>query len=157
MKKMKGKVFAYITAQQHLLVFRHPYAPEAGIQVPAGTIEAQERPEVAVLREAFEETGLSDLTLHCFLGEQVRDMVDFGRTEIHHRFFYHLQYHGTPGPTWRHEELYHSGPTPVTPVIFEFFWAPLPDGIPPLIADHGILLPQLVKLFPFDEKSQANT
>jgi hypothetical protein len=26
-----------------LLVFRHPDAPEAGIQVPAGTVEANER------------------------------------------------------------------------------------------------------------------
>ncbi len=39
MRKIKHKVFAYITSQHQLLVFRHPYAPEAGIQVPAGTIE----------------------------------------------------------------------------------------------------------------------
>lgn len=140
------KAFAYITAQHHLLVFRQPYALEAGIQVPAGTIEEHEQAEKAVLREAFEETGLADLTLNCCLGEYERDMADFGRDEIHHRFFYHLQYHGKLVSTWQHEELYHSSSPSSTPVVFEFFWAPLPFGVPPLIADHGIILPQLVKI-----------
>jgi hypothetical protein len=54
-RKVKHKVFAYITHCNRLLVFVHPFAPEAGIQVPAGTIKANERPEEAVLREAFEE------------------------------------------------------------------------------------------------------
>ncbi len=60
MKEIKDKVFAYITHRNHLLVFIHPFAPEAGIQVPTGIIKANERPEAAILREAFEETGLSD-------------------------------------------------------------------------------------------------
>ena len=59
MKQVKYKVFAYITNRQWLLLFTHLNAPEAGIQVPAGTIEAGESPEEAVLREVFEETGLS--------------------------------------------------------------------------------------------------
>jgi ADP-ribose pyrophosphatase YjhB (NUDIX family) len=54
-------VLAYITCQQKLLVFRHSYEPEAGIQVPAGTIEEGEPPEQAVLCEAFAETGLTGL------------------------------------------------------------------------------------------------
>ncbi len=52
MKKIKHKVFAYITHGHHLLVFRHLYVPEAGIQVPAGTVEENERSEDAVLRNA---------------------------------------------------------------------------------------------------------
>jgi 8-oxo-dGTP diphosphatase len=146
MRKIKHKVFAYITYHQQLLVFRQPYAPEAGIQVPAGTIEEYEHAEKAVLREAFEESGLTDLTLDHFLGEHERDMSDFGRDEIHHRYFYHLQYHGSPVSTWRHEELYHSSYPVLRPVIFEFFWVPLPDGVPMLIADHGIMLPQLLEV-----------
>ena len=143
MRKVIDKVFAYITAHHHLLVLRHPSAPEAGLQVPAGTVEANEPAEKAVLREAFEETGLRDLTLHCFLGEQERDMTDFGRDEIHHRFFYHLQYDGKFVLTWRHEEVDHSRPPSSVPPLFEFFWAPLPHGVPLLIADHGIMLPQM--------------
>lgn len=96
MPTLKRKVFAYITHSNHLLVFSHPYAPEAGIQVPAGTVEPDERPEEAVLREAFEETGLTDLTLVGALGEQARDMADFGRDEIHHHYFYHVSCGGTP-------------------------------------------------------------
>ena len=144
MKKIKHKVFAYITHGHHLLVFRHLYVPEAGIQVPAGTVETHERSDDAVLREASEETGLSDLTLDCFLGEQKRDMSDFGQNEIHHRRFYHLRCHGNPPPTWRHEERYHSDDPKLLPIIFDFFWAPLPHAVPPLIADHGMMLPQLL-------------
>ncbi len=147
MKGMKYKVFAYITHGHRLLVFRHPAIPEAGIQVPAGTIKVDEHPEAAVLREAFEETGIADLTLAGLLGEQTRDMADFGRDEIHHRRFYHLCCTGSPPETWRHEE-----PDPADgepgPILFEFFWAPLPDGVPPLIADQGKMLPRLEeKLF----------
>ena len=145
MKRVKHKVFAYITHGHHLLVFRHLYAPEAGIQVPAGTVEADERYEDAVLREAFEETGLSDLTLDCFLGEQKRDMSDFGINEVHHRRFYHLRYDGHPAATWRHEESDPSGGLEPAPIIFEFFWARLPYDVPPLIADHGMMLPQLLR------------
>ena len=64
----KHKAFAYITWQGRLLVFRQPDFPEAGVQVPAGTIEVDEMPEAAVLREAYEETGLAHLTVVRFLG-----------------------------------------------------------------------------------------
>jgi len=83
LKHIKHKAFAYITHQQKLLVFSHPYDPASGIQVPAGTIEEGEAPEKAALREAFEETGLTGFVLDRFLGEQERDMEDFGREEIH--------------------------------------------------------------------------
>ena len=153
MRLVKQKVFAYITHNQHLLVFNHPFASEAGIQVPAGTIEEGEHPETAVLREAFEETGLSNLTLDCFLGEQKRAMSDFGRDEIHQRRFYHLICHKAPSLTWRHEELYHASGTSQMPIVFEFFWVPLPDGIPHLIADHGVMLPQLLKVLSTNDAS----
>ena len=88
-RKVTYNAFAYITNRHRLLVFVHPFAPEAGIQVPAGTVPAHERPDEAVLREAFEETGLSDLIVDCFLGEHERDRSDFGKEKIHHRSFYH--------------------------------------------------------------------
>ena len=142
-KPFKHKVFAYITYGNRLLVFRHPFDPEAGIQVPAGTLEPGEVPEDGVMREAFEETGLSELTLDCFLGEQERDMVDFGLNEIHHRRFYHLRYNGPHVATWRHTELF-SSEDPEERPVFEFFWVSLPDAVPALIADHGVMLPRLV-------------
>jgi 8-oxo-dGTP pyrophosphatase MutT (NUDIX family) len=66
------KVTAFITrkwnSDPELLLFKHPHA---GIQIPAGTVETGETPEEAVLREASEETGLSDLTISHYLGAKV--------------------------------------------------------------------------------------
>lgn len=143
MPVLKHKVFAYITHGRRLLVFRHPESPEAGIQVPAGTVQPGEDLEAAVLREATEETGRTDLVLVRFLGEEVRDRSDVGRDEIHHRHFYHLRCTGDPPATWRHWETDPSDGSP-GPIPFDFFWAPLPDGVPELIAGHGKLLPQLL-------------
>jgi 8-oxo-dGTP pyrophosphatase MutT (NUDIX family) len=39
-------------------VFEHRDFPDAGTQVPAGTVDHDEEPAVAVVREVFEETGV---------------------------------------------------------------------------------------------------
>lgn len=142
MPTLKRKAFAYITHARRLLVFRHPDSPEAGIQVPAGTVEPGECPEDAVLREAHEETGLSGLMLAGFLGEQIRSMVDFGIQETHHRFFFHLLYPGEPQSSWRHAEMHPAGGA-AAPIPFEFFWVDLSHDAPELIAGHDFFLPQL--------------
>lgn len=143
MPSVKHKAFAYITHGSRLLVFRHPNSLEAGIQVPAGTIENGERPEDAVMREAVEETGLSDLILVGKLGEHVRDMSDWGLHELHHRHFFHLRCEGDPPPTWQHYEM--SPSTGEPPILFQLFWVQLPDGVPQLLCDHGKMLPELLK------------
>lgn len=145
MLTLKRKAFAYITHGQRLLVFRHSWVPEAGIQVPAGSIEPGESPEDAVLREAREETGLSGLMLAGFLGDQVRPMADFGIEEIHHRYFFHLLIQADPLATWRHSER-HRSDIAAEPIVFEFFWVDLSREVPELIADHGQFLPELRKL-----------
>jgi len=139
----KNKVLAYITHDNRLLVFRHPHAPEAGIQVPAGTVERDEDPEEAILREAIEETGLGELALVGLLGEQERDMTDCGRDEIQYRRFYHLRCLSDPPAVWRHVEA-HPSDSDTAPVEFELFWVRLPDEVPELIADHGAMLPRLL-------------
>src|SRR5690348_6110491 len=102
---MKRKVDAYITHERRLLVFRHVDFPEAGIQVPGGTVEPGEEWEAAALREAEEETGLPDLRLVGLLGETTFDLAAYGRDEVNQRRFYHLRCKGTPPVTWRHAEL----------------------------------------------------
>ena len=144
MKPITKKVFAYITHQQKLLVFSQTNEPEAWIQVPGGTVEEGEAPEEAVLREAFEETGLSGLVLESFLGEQERDMADFGIEEIHHRYFYHLRCQEQPPMSWRHEERFPSDNSGTH--VFELFWVTLSDGVPQLIADFDLMLPRLIEL-----------
>jgi 8-oxo-dGTP pyrophosphatase MutT (NUDIX family) len=63
------KVTAFVTrsvnGRRELLLFQHPYA---GIQIPAGTVEPGEAPEVAAIREAQEETGLHDVAIDQYLG-----------------------------------------------------------------------------------------
>ena len=67
--KQLHKVTAFITRglpePHELLVIRHP---EAGLRLPAGTVEAGETPRAAVLREAGEETGLKQLGIIALLG-----------------------------------------------------------------------------------------
>lgn len=146
----KQKVFAYITRGRKLLVFEHPFSPEAGIQVPAGTVEPDEKPEDAVLREAHEETNLTALKLGTFLGFQRRDMSDFGLNEMHDRYFYHLLCEQETQTTWDHGERFPSdepGEHPTFRHIFRFYWVSLPDGVPPLIADHDFMLKRLMQEF----------
>ena len=139
---MKRKVLAYITHAGRLLLFRHTDYPEAGIQVPGGTVAEGEAPEAAVLREALEETGLTGLELDLLLGETIDDASDVGLDGVHHRTYYHLCYSDEPPQTWRHWECDASDGSP--PIEFEFFWAPLPDGLPEMLPAHAAMLPRLL-------------
>jgi 8-oxo-dGTP pyrophosphatase MutT (NUDIX family) len=63
------KVAVFITRgdspARELLVFRHT---NGSLQIPAGTVHAQEMPRDAAMREAFEETGLTELVFVADLG-----------------------------------------------------------------------------------------
>ncbi len=71
----RTKVMDYITTMQveypELLVFGHVGSPEAGIQIPAGTLEETESPREEVLSEVFEETGLNAFYENIFLGSHL--------------------------------------------------------------------------------------
>ncbi|HEV2235823.1 MAG TPA: NUDIX domain-containing protein [Ktedonobacterales bacterium] len=139
MPLLSEKVVAYITHRRRLLVFTHRDHPEAGVQVPAGTVEPGESGEVAVLREAREETGLRELTLVRYLGEQWRDLTEYRRDKVLHRRFYHLRCLGQPPETWQSAEE-HSTEGDPKPIVFDCFWVPLPDGVPELAAEQGHML-----------------
>jgi 8-oxo-dGTP pyrophosphatase MutT (NUDIX family) len=139
---VRRKVYAYVTHADRLLVFVHPDSPEAGVQVPGGTMEEGEEPVDGVLREAIEETGRADLEVVRFLGEVERDLADYGMAEIHHRFFFHLRCTGNPPERWRHAELTPSDGSS-GPIPFDFYWVSLNGELPELIADMGQLLDRL--------------
>ena len=142
MTRRVDKVVIYITRGDQLLVFTHPDFPEAGIQVPAGTVEPGEEPVDAARREATEETGLDGLTDWRFLGEREHDMADVGRDEIQRRFFFHARCDAPNAPErWRWVERF--GPTPG--VVFAFFWAPFRPVPPGLIAGQGALLDEVLR------------
>ena len=139
------KAFAYITRGDRVLVFRQPAFPEAGVQVPAGTIRPEESPDRAALREAVEETGWSDFGEPSFLGRAEFDCSPFGKCEIHDRSFFHLETRGTPPETWQHHEADPHGGGTAEPIEFSFFWIPVLAAERELIADHGRMLPELRK------------
>jgi 8-oxo-dGTP pyrophosphatase MutT (NUDIX family) len=141
-KRITRKAFAYITHENRLLIFSHPHEPEAGLQVPAGTLLDGESPENGALREAQEETGLSGLRVVRFLGDVKFDRAGYdGLDEIHHRFFFRLVCNEGPPERWRH---YESDPSDGSePPLFELWWVKIPDEVPALIAGHDEMLPVL--------------
>ncbi len=141
---IKRKAYAYITHGSRLLVFEHVNAPEAGIQVPGGSLEDGEDPAAGVLREAYEETGLENLTLVGFLGEQWRDLRPYGMEQTDHRHFYHLRCEGAVPERWHHSERTPSDGS-VGPIPFALYWVNLFDELPQLTAGQGFLLGRLIE------------
>jgi 8-oxo-dGTP pyrophosphatase MutT (NUDIX family) len=120
--EIKRKVNAYILHQGCLLVFRHTQFPQAGIQIPAGSVEPGETLEVAVLREAGEETGLTGLSLGTYLGKDRYKIPE--QDVVLERHFFRLHVEPPLPDRWLSYELNPSDGSPA-PIEFEFFWMPL--------------------------------
>lgn len=120
------KVVCYVVREGQLLVFRHLDHPieQAGIQVPAGTVEPGEEAADAALREASEESGLTGLRLVAELGEDDYDIWPV-RDEVLHRRYFLLSAEGEIdlAARWEHADPDPTGggPTP----RWECFWIPL--------------------------------
>ncbi len=132
------KSLAYITHGNELLVFSQPEFPEAGIQVPKGTVDVGETPLQTVEREIIEETGLNTTIFQSFLGETYRDLSDYQKPIIEHRHFFHFILDGVKKDNWTHYELFDADSK--APILFSFFWLPIATAHTSLIADHGQLL-----------------
>jgi len=118
---MNHKVIAYITRQRdgrtQLLVFDHRHHPEAGRQVPAGTVEDGEPVEAALFRELYEESGLKTVRL-------VRKLAQFeeaGWNQVRHVF--HLiapdDAPEDPPDRWSHVV---GGRGEDSGMVFEYYW-----------------------------------
>lgn len=140
--KRRDIASAYITHGTRLLMLTAPDIPGAPILTPGGSVEDNETPEEAVLREAFEETGLKGLRLSAFLGSYEQQAPDLG--ELHHCWCYHLLCEGEVPERWVH---YERDPAigPKRPIRLELWWVPLPDGVPPLGAGCAQMLPALME------------
>lgn len=117
-----------VDARGRLLVFRHP--GDGNMQLPKGTIEPGESPEVAVRRELLEESGIDHVGELLPLGTLQRDCEA-----------------GIEGNTLRHPQLWHlflmraDGPLPETfdhvamgspeedGLVFSFSWLAAGDDI----------------------------
>lgn len=100
------KVFAYIIRgpeeNRELLVFEYKGEPEAGVQVPGGTIAEGELLIDALYREVQEETGLP------------REVLDFAgkihkynyypdhKDKVYERNLFHFEYTGDQVDGWEH-------------------------------------------------------
>lgn len=123
-KSIKKKVIAYVVKEDQLMVFTQTDFPEAGVQVPAGTVDEGEDTSDAILREVYEESGLKEVHIVEFLGTYQYDMSPY-RNEIQERYVYHLKLSQPTLSKWRHYEIHPS--TSGVPIAFDFYWVKL-DG-----------------------------
>lgn len=101
--KSKEKAVAYITRRVahnvQVAVFEHDKEwSEAGLQVPAGTIDEGETPETAVVREAEEESGLKSLKVVRKIDEY--QMYRHTHGEYNRRHVYELESTESPQEEW---------------------------------------------------------
>jgi 8-oxo-dGTP pyrophosphatase MutT (NUDIX family) len=123
-----GKVLCYVVRDGRLLVFRHRDHPDAGVQVPAGTLHQGEDPAAGAVRETEEETGHRGFRIVAKLGVHDHEFhqVLGGREwhEVHERHIFHL----APPPglpeSWSHLAEEGNGD-----FWFEFRWVPLAPNL----------------------------
>lgn len=123
------KVFAYITHGDEIVVFEQPDFPEAGTQVPGGTLAVDETPSAGVLREAYEETGLTNLQLVRQLGTALY-VAPSGKQHLRH--YFHLSAPKRGPDVWECWERSPSNGGP--PILFRLRGVKLTD-MPALCAD----------------------
>ncbi len=101
---MIPKTYAFVTRQStngaQVLVFRHRDFPEAGVQVPSGTVDNGETLETAVLREIEEESGLTRLQIL----RQLETYEEFSEAhqEWQRRHFFEVQAPENCPKSWSH-------------------------------------------------------
>jgi 8-oxo-dGTP diphosphatase len=141
---VKRKVMIYILSPDcsKVLTFLQPDSPEAGRQIPAGTVERNELLDSAATRELQEETGCSDVPSLVGFAQTLFDMRRY-KPEIHERFWYFgIDRSGAfPEEGWVHVEKHANG----SDIKAAFEWITV-DQSAQLIAGHGHLVPLAVDL-----------
>ncbi len=126
-----SKVVCYGIVEGKVLVFRHRDVPEAGLQVPAGTVEPNEEPRAAAIREASEETGKVFEVVEK-IGELDLAFDEPPRRELHHRQFFAMRALEPLPERWLQFAEGHCW--------FEFEWMPVAQAVSALSYEQGALL-----------------
>ena len=138
------KVLAYITREgksgKEVLVFRHVHHPEAGTQVPAGTVEDGETLQDTLRREVLEETGLADLKLAGPIAKALFH-ADW-KGEWQERNFFHLEAGSSLPDSWVHVV---SSDAADNGLHFAFSWMPFAEAETELRWGQGEWLKLLLK------------
>ncbi len=104
--ELKRKVLAYITqgedAEREILVFEHKDNPDAGLQVPGGTIEEDEFLIDALYREIEEETGIKREDLELRGKVSKTNYYPENRNIVYERNIFHLTFIGKEQASWEH-------------------------------------------------------
>ncbi|MCP8968912.1 NUDIX hydrolase [Ectobacillus ponti] len=132
------KVYAYITREQdgreQLLVHAHRDFPEAGVQVPGGTVNPGETLEAALLREVYEEAGLHAVQVQRHVADELVHIRE--KSEYQKRHFYHITLTAVVRDEWEHVV---TGDGEDTNLVFQYRWVDL-QQTPPLSGRQGAYL-----------------
>lgn len=136
----KLKAYGYVTRHNatQVLVFDHVDFPEAGTQVPGGTVDPSESPEQAVIRELLEEAGLAELILEGHLGAFDLEVPE--RNQLQERHFFHLTAVRPLPEEWIHIV---SHGVEDKGLRFRYFWMDIRTAAPLLAGQQGVRLPAL--------------
>jgi 8-oxo-dGTP pyrophosphatase MutT (NUDIX family) len=139
-----GKIAVYIFNPEldEYVTFIQPRHPQAGRQVPAGTIERGETPPQAASRELLEETGRGGGMPLFYFADSLYDMREY-KPEIHLRswFFGVAAVDDFPSGPWSHVERR----VGEAEIVAEFSWTKTSQH-DELVAGHADLLPVALHL-----------
>lgn len=134
--ELKRKVLAYITkgenAEREILVFEHKDFPEAGLQVPGGTIEKDELLIDALYREIEEETGINREELELKGKVNKTNYFPEHKNVVYERNIFHLKFIGEVHSRWEYRV---NGGGKDDGMIFCHRWVPI-NKLPELAADQ---------------------
>ncbi|AIF65498.1 hypothetical protein GZ22_01690 [Terribacillus saccharophilus] len=135
---MVEKVLAYIISIRNntyqLLVHEHKDIPEAGLQVPGGTVDPEEDSATALQREIYEESGLRDLPASELVASA--PFLHPDKQELQLRHFYLIQTKQQLPNTWDHHVF---GNGADNGLVFRYTWYDL-ASIPPLAVSQDQFL-----------------
>jgi 8-oxo-dGTP pyrophosphatase MutT (NUDIX family) len=139
---MKQKVLIYVlrpaAGVPEVLVFVHRDYPEAGVQVPAGTVEPGEDVTAAAHRELVEESGLGPERVRL-----VRKLTDHPEPEWdQHRHVFVFEPLVALPDTWSH--TVHGGGDDAG-MVFDFNWLPATPTLT-LAGDQHARLPLALQI-----------
>jgi 8-oxo-dGTP pyrophosphatase MutT (NUDIX family)/predicted DNA-binding protein (MmcQ/YjbR family) len=138
-RRIVRKSIGYVTRGRRVLFFRATETPEAGAELPGGTLEPDEDPNQGLLREIYEETGLSRFAPPRLLGVVTFDPGD--GEEVHLRHFFHLRLLSEAPASW--SRVVEEGNGTFT---FNFFWAPVTEVPAHIYPGHDAFAGEVARL-----------